>query len=135
MAKNHDSVVYGRNFMLKIFVSYVLGPFGIKVLDFYLKNSAIINSIIFIYGIFLVTCYLNYRKLIDAAYSQLKTNPPKKKEDVERLLNWEKIISENAFLPYIAGNLNLFPKKLNLDNFAKIRSKDKKWNERKFPTK
>ena len=113
--------------MLKIFVSYMLGNYGLKLLNFYFENSAVINSVIFIYGIFLVMCHMNYKKIMDAVYLSLKNG--QKKVTIKKIdkINWEKFISENTSLPFIAGNYNFFPRKLNLHNFEKIRTKDKKW--------
>ena len=37
--------------MLKIFVSLLLGSWGLKILNLYIENSAILNSIVFLYGI------------------------------------------------------------------------------------
>ncbi len=49
--------------MLKIMVSLILGSWGLKILEFYIHNSSIINSIVFLYGVFLVFSHVNYKRI------------------------------------------------------------------------
>lgn len=115
--------------MLKILVSYALGPFGLKILYFYLANAAIINSFVFIYGVFLVTAHLNYKKISDYVFDQIPEAIEKtsKKKVIEIDIN--KAIEEKKMFPFVAGQISLFPKKTTPEAVKNYMIKEKRWKE------
>lgn len=115
--------------MLKILVSYMLGPWGLKILYFYLANAAIINSIVFIYGVFLVTAHLNYKKISDQVFNQISEDSEKssKKKAIE--IDIQKAIEEKKMFPFVAGQISLFPRKTSPKAVKKYMIKEKKWKE------
>ncbi len=115
--------------MLKILVSYALGPWGLKILYFYLANAAIINTFVFIYGIFLVTAHLNYKKISDQVFDQISeaTEKSSKKKAVE--LDIKKAIEEKKIFPFVAGQISLFPKKTSTEAVRNYMEKEKRWKE------
>lgn len=115
--------------MLKILVSFMLGPWGLKILYFYLANSAIINSFVFIYGVFLVTAHLNYKKISDYVFNQISdfTEKTSKKKAIE--INILKAIEEKKMFPFVAGQISLFPRKTTSEAIKKYLLKEKKWKE------
>ncbi len=115
--------------MLKILVSFMLGPWGLKILYFYLANAAIINSFVFIYGVFLVIAHLNYKKISDQVFNQIPAIVEKtsKKKAIE--INIPKAIEEKKMFPFVAGQISLFPKKTTSKAVKKFLLKEKKWNE------
>jgi len=116
-----------RKKMLKILVSWMLGPWGLKILYFYLANAAIINSFVFIYGVFLVTAHLNYKKISDQIFlqiSELSENTPRKKSiDID----FKKAIEEKKMFPFVAGQISLFPKKTTAEAIKYYMEKEKRW--------
>ena len=115
--------------MLKILVSYALGPWGLKILYFYLANAAIINSFVFIYGVFLVTAHLNYKKISDQVFDQILEagKNSSKKKAIE--ININKAIEERKMFPFVAGQISLFPKKTTPEIVKKYMEKEKRWKE------
>ena len=115
--------------MLKILVSYALGPWGLKILYFYLANAAIINSFVFIYGVFLVTAHLNYKKISDHVFDQISeaTEKSSKKKTIE--IDIKKAIEEKRMFPFVAGQISLFPKKTTPEAVKKYMEKEKRWKE------
>src|SRR4030065_2326439 len=97
--------------MLKILVSYALGPWGLKILYFYLANAAIINTFVFIYGVFLVTAHLNYKKISDQVFDQISEASEKSSKKKAINIDINKAINERKMFPFVAGQISLFPKK------------------------
>ena len=115
--------------MLKILVSFALGPWGLKVLFYYIDHAAIINSIVFIYGVFLVVAHLNYKKISEHVFIQIPAIGSKnsKKKTIE--INIPKAIEEKKIFPFVAGQISLFPKKTSTEAVKKYLLKEKKWKE------
>ncbi len=115
--------------MLKILVSFMLGPWGLKILYFYLENAAIINTIVFIYGVFLVTAHLNYKKISDHIFDQIPADGGKtsKKKTID--INISKAIEEKKMFPFVAGQISLFPRKTTAEAIKKYMMKEKRWKE------
>jgi hypothetical protein len=115
--------------MLKILVSFALGPWGLKVLYFYLDHDAIINSIVFIYGVFLVTAHFNYKKISEQIFAQIPVvgGNKSKKKPVE--INLIKAIEEKKMFPFVAGKISLFPKKTSTAAIKHYLLNEKKWND------
>ena len=115
--------------MLKILVSYALGPWGLKILYFYLANAAIINSFVFIYGVFLVIAHLNYKKISDNLFDQMSEaiEISSKKKVIE--IDIKKSIEEKKMFPFVAGQISLFPKKTTPEAVKKYMEKEKRWKE------
>ena len=115
--------------MLKILVSFALGPMWLKVLFFYLEHDAIINSILFIYGVFLVVAHLNYKKISDQVFNQITANGEKtsKKKVIE--VNIPMAIKEKKMFPFVAGQISIIPKKTTSEAVKNYMLKEKKWKE------
>lgn len=113
--------------MLKILVSYALGPWGLKVLYLYLENSAIINSIIFAYGLFLVLAHYNFSKILNHIVDQFNTQSGNKKKKGLIQIDVEKAISENKTFPFVSGQLSVIARKVNRENVIRYLNKDVKW--------
>lgn len=113
--------------MLKILVSYMLGPWGLKILYFYLQYAAIINSVVFLYGLFLVTAHYNYSKIYNNLQDQMlnQNTSNKKKKSVN--IQLEKAINSCKMFPFISGQLSLIVKKTNRENFTHYLLRDKEW--------
>jgi hypothetical protein len=114
--------------MLKIFISFVLGPTGLKILDFYIRNSAIINSLVCIYGIFLTFAHVNYKRITQDWSDRVK-NGKVKKADQKSRYNWDKAISENSKFPFIAGGTSLAPRRTSRENLLFFLDRDKSWQK------
>ena len=115
--------------MLKVLVSLVLGPWGLKVLDFYIRNSAIINSIVFLYGVILVSAHVNYKKIVGDWLTLIEENKKKKSRKKTYHIDWEKEISKHSSFPLITGNTSLIPKKTSPENLLFYLAKDRKWKK------
>ena len=115
--------------MLKILVSYALGPWGLKILYFYLANAAIINSFVFVYGVFLVIAHLNYKKISDHLFDRISETIElsSKKKAIE--INIKKSIEEKKMFPFVAGQISLFPKKTTPEAVKNYMEKEKRWKE------
>jgi hypothetical protein len=116
--------------MLKFFVSYILGPFGLKILDFYIHNSAIINSIVFLYGIFLAISHANYKRITNKWIQTIKNGQGKQIKNKNYKINWEKEIKENSNFPFISAGSSLVPKRTSVENLTKLLAKDKTWQKK-----
>ena len=113
--------------MLKTMVALMLGQWGMKVLNYYLQHDAIINSIVFLYGVYLVSAHYNYRKISEKIFAQLP-KPGKKKNSRSKIeIDIAKAISSGRNFPYVAGNISLFPKKVSVEAVKGYLLKDKKW--------
>ena len=115
--------------MLKILVSFMLGPWGLKILYFYLENAAIINTIVFIYGVFLVTAHLNYKKISDYIFDQIPADGGKASKKKIIKINIIEAIQEKKMFPVVAGQISLFPRKTTLEAVKKYMMKEKRWKE------
>ena len=117
--------------MLKKIVAYFLGPLGMKVLEFYIDHSGVINSIFLIYALLLLISYLNYNRIINditqIIKKELEGNPKRKKF----IVSWEKTISKVAFFPFIANQRSFFPKRCAYRNIEKMVNKDNIFHELK----
>jgi len=111
--------------MLKILISYFLGPFGMRVEEWYIANSLYVNSLIVLYGLLLVVSNLNYKKILDSALSLM--NEGGKKYSEKDL--WIKSIQAGSFFPLISGNLHLYPKKTGVPAILSLIKKDKRWQK------
>ncbi|MDK2982323.1 MAG: hypothetical protein PWQ55_2670 [Chloroflexota bacterium] len=115
--------------MLKLFISFVLGPFGLKILDFYIRNSALINSLVFIYGIFLTLAHVNYKRITQDWSDRIKAGTIKKPEQKEKY-DWEGAIAEHSRFPFVAGGTSLAPKRTSKENLLFYLERDKSWQKR-----
>ncbi len=111
--------------MLKILISYFLGPFGMRVEEWYIANSLYVNSLIVLYGLLLVVSNLNYKKILDNALSLM--NEGGKKYSKKEL--WTKAVQEGSFFPLISGNLHLYPRKTSVRAVLSLIEKDKRWRK------
>ena len=115
--------------MLKVLVSFMLGPWGLKVLNFYLEHDAIINSIVFIYGIFLMVAHLNYRKISEQVFMQVPALSSKKSKQKTIIVDIPKAIEDKKMFPFIIGQVSLIPKKTSPEAVKSYLVKDKRWIE------
>jgi hypothetical protein len=105
-----------------------LGPTGLKILAFYIRYSAIINSLIFIYGIFLTLAHVNYKRITQDWSDRVKNGKIKKDADKSKY-DWQKAIAENSKFPFVAGGTSLIPKKTNQENLLFYLERDKSWRK------
>lgn len=113
--------------MLKILVSYALGPWGLKVLYLYLEKAAIINSIVFIYGIFLVVSHYNFSKILDLIIIQFDIQARRKNNKKPIKIDLDKAIMDGKIFPFVSGQFSLVARKVGKDNVLRYLKKDKKW--------
>jgi len=114
--------------MLKIMVSLILGSWGLKILEFYIHNSSIINSIVFLYGVFLVFSHVNYKRITGKWMAKAKDVAAANKKRKFKI-DWEKEIQDNSNFPFIAGNVSLIPRKTNVENLVFYLNKDSVWKK------
>ena len=111
--------------MLNAMVAYFLGPWGRKILEFYIEHSGIINSILLIYVSLLILSFSNYKRImndvIQIVKKELEGNPKRKKF----IVSWEKTIDKVAFFPFIANKMSFFPKRCTYQNIENMVNKDK----------
>lgn len=115
--------------MLKLFISYALGPTGLKILEFYIRNSAIINSLVFVYGIFLTFAHVNYKRITQDWSDRIKNGKLKKTAEKSKY-DWEKAIVDNSKFPFVAGGTSLIPRKTNPENLLFYLERDKSWQKK-----
>lgn len=115
--------------MLKILVSFALREWGLKILYFYLAHDAIINSIVFIYGVFLVTAHLNYKKISDQIFSKVANVVDKTSKKKVISIEVNKAITEKKMFPFVAGQISLFPKNTTPESVMNYLMKEKRWKE------
>lgn len=114
--------------MLRTLVAMMLGPIGMKLLEFYIEHSILINSIAMLYGILLTISHINYKRILDQVLLRIRESK-NGKIDLEDADLWASSIEEVSFFPFISGVYNLIPKKTNVDTIVLLSKKDKKWNE------
>lgn len=114
--------------MLRTLVAMMLGPIGMKLLQFYIEHSILINSIAMLYGILLTISHINYKRILDQVLLRIRESK-NGKIDLEDADLWASSIEEVSFFPFISGVYNLIPKKTNVDTIVLLSKKDKKWNE------
>ncbi len=115
--------------MLKILVSFALGPWGMEILYFYLRNAAIINSIVFIYGAFLVTAHMNYRKISEQVLNQISAVDSKKFRKKILEVDIPLAIEEKMMFPFVAGQISFFPKRTSTEAVKNYLLKEKRWKD------
>jgi len=130
VAGNHHNSfkIQKRIPMLKILISLMLGPFGLKVQEWYIQNSLLVNSFVLAYGIVLIISYINYKKILDHTLNILE----KSKKEIRSIDNqnfWASAIDEASFFPLISGSVSLIPKKTSPNKILQLTMKDKRWNE------
>jgi flagellar motor component MotA len=113
--------------MLKILVSYALGPWGLKVLFYIIDNSAIIMSIVFAYGLFLVVAHNNFSKILNHLIDQFNAQLGNKRKKGMILIDIEKAIAENKKFPFVSGQLSIIARKVNKENVTRFLNKEAKW--------
>jgi len=114
--------------MLKILISLMLGPFGVKVQEWYIEHSLLVNAFIVGYGILLLVSYINYKRILDHALSDVKENK-KKIESFKSSKQWALAIDKASFFPLISGSVSLIPRKTDPEGIFKLTEKDKSWNK------
>jgi flagellar motor component MotA len=113
--------------MLKILVSYALGPWGLKVLYFILDNSAIITSVVFAYGVFLLIAHNNFTKILSDLVDQFNAQSGRKRKKGIIQIDVERAIIENKTFPFISGQMSLVARKVNKENVIRYLKKEVKW--------
>lgn len=99
--------------MITQIINYLLGPLGRELLAFYKTNSAIINSLIVLYGLILVFGNTNFSRIKKQALKELAAYS---KKDIKNI-NWEDlpvtknrvaiIATPTSWIPRIASAKNL----------------------------
>lgn len=115
--------------MVRGFVEGVLGPLGTQVLDFYIENSLLINTVVLAYGLIMLmswTTTLNIRKRLLYAMLVQMTQRDDIRPDakVKRILKeiqipWEEAIGQSRF-PLVAHRTGLRPYQKSLQNVQRI---------------
>ncbi len=113
--------------MLKILVSFALGPWGMKVLQFYLKNAAIINSIVVAYGVFLVFSHYNFTKIVNHLEEQFNKQTAKKSKKKDIQIDIVRGINEAKTFPFVSGQFSLVARKVSKENILHYLKKEGKW--------
>jgi flagellar motor component MotA len=108
-------------------VSYALGPWGLKVLYFILDNSAIITSVVFAYGVFLLIAHNNFTKILSDLVDQFNAQSGKKGKKGIIQLDVERAIIENKTFPFVSGQMSLVARKINKENVIRYLKKEVKW--------
>ena len=114
--------------MLKILISYMLGPFGMQVQEWYIQHSLLVNSLVVLYGLLLVISHLNYKRVLDQVLANLTQAKNKKIDMVDQNL-WMNSIQEGSFFPLVSGSLSLIPKRTDVAAMLSLSAKDKRWNQ------
>jgi len=107
----------------------MLGPWGLKILFFYLEHDAIINSIVFIYGIFVVIAHMNYRKICEQIFIQIGERNEKKSSKKKIEVNIDRAIEEKKMFPFVVGPFSLLPRKTSSEAVKKFIVKEKIWKD------
>ena len=115
--------------MLKILVSYALGPWGLKILYFYLANAAIINTIVFIYGVVLVTAHLNYKKISDQVFDQILEINEKLSKNKVIQIDIKEGYCRKKDVPICSRTDQPFSRTTSPESVKRYMEKEKRWNE------
>lgn len=93
--------------MIFAFIRSLLGEFGRAILDFYIENSLLINSIIVVYGICVVFAHRSYtltlekiKSILGVENKEIGSEKIKKMIDKSKM-DWEEVHSVSRF-PFIA---------------------------------
>ena len=113
--------------MLKILVSFALGPWGMKVLYFYLENAAIINSVVFGYGILLVLSHYNFTKIVNHLEEQYKGQLGNKGKKRDFQIDVVKGINEAKMFPLVSGQFSFAVRKASKENILRYLQKEQRW--------
>ena len=106
----------------------MLGSWGMKSLNWYIENSYIINSMVFIYGVFLVLAHVNYKKIVDSLITEIESKKCKcGKQKTTCLIDCEEAIYNNSKFPFVAGKNSLSLRRVSTENINKYLRKDKNW--------
>lgn len=92
--------------MIFAFIRSLLGEFGRAILDFYIENSLLINSIIVVYGICVVFAHRSYTLTLEKIKNILGVENEIGSEKINKLIDkskmdWEEVHSVSRF-PFIA---------------------------------
>lgn len=102
------------------------GDWGPLLLDFYLKNSAWISTVVVVYGAFLLLSWWNLRRmrdhLRDEVQGQLDKRPGKVDKESLRV-PWNEALGLSRF-PFIAAEWGFLPRRVSLDNLQALVSLD-----------
>lgn len=102
--------------MITQIINYLLGPFGREMLAFYKANSAIINSLIVLYGLILVFGNTNFSRIKRQALKEL---PKFSKQDLKKI-KWSDLSVSKGGLRIIASPKSWIPRVANADNLEKL---------------
>lgn len=115
--------------MVRQFVTFMLGEFGGRVLQFYIDHSLAINGIVVAYGAVLLVAHLNLRRIEKAALETVRrglrssrgadeTSPSA--DAILEGLCWREIIAQASFFPLVARGNSLIPRPSNVSNVEKL---------------
>ncbi len=107
----------------------MLGPSGVRVLEFYIAHSAAINGLVVLYAILLLVARLNLRRIEERAVRQVqrqldaagytgdrraRAHPPAAD------LAWPEIVAQGSRFPLVVGAKGWYPRLATPDNVARL---------------
>jgi len=99
-------------------------------LYFYLQNSAVINTVIFIYGIFLVVSHYNFRQIKEGLEEQYRLKTRNKQSRTKKVaIALSEIIKSKSRFPFVAGQISLLPRKTTFASVQIFVNRDAKWKK------
>jgi len=102
--------------MITQIINYLLGPLGREMLAFYKANSAIINSLIVLYGLILVLGNTNFSRIKKQALKELQEFS---KQDIKKI-KWSDLTVSRGGLRIIASPKSWIPRVANANNLEKL---------------
>ncbi|GAB4471327.1 MAG: hypothetical protein Kow00124_08240 [Anaerolineae bacterium] len=120
--------------MVRAIIESFLGPYGVRVLEFYETNSLIINSVVVLYGLIMVLAWTNLvnirKRLVAAILEQIERSDTEIAEDskVKRLLKavsipWEEAVAQARY-PLIARQMALLPQRKTVERVRELISEE-----------
>lgn len=98
------------------------GDWGPLLLDFYSRNSAWINTIVVVYGAFLLLSWWNLRRMRDHLRADVMGQLEKRPGEVDKeALNipWDEALRASRF-PFIAAEWGFLPRRVSTDNLQAL---------------
>ena len=112
--------------MIFAFVRSLIGNFGRSLMDFYIQNSLIINSLVLLYGLIVFISRRNYYVILEKLIIELKGKNPKFEKSGVKKINQEEYqsIAWGAVKKKIKFPLFAAPKKWGLKRPSIIKLKE-----------
>lgn len=98
------------------------GDWGPLLLDLYFKNSVWINTIVVVYGAFLMLSWWNLRRMRDQLRDEVTRQLEKRPGKVDKAslnIPWGDALEASRF-PFIAAEWGFLPKRVSMDNLQAL---------------